>query len=237
MNQLEWETTSDPFAMVRFVAREAGARKLRLLACACCRHTWNQFVTPLTIRIVTAAEACADCEISDARLVRVHQTAERVAQEERDRAQRDGFGYLSYTAEAVAHATYSDAAAAAEFALRASALAAIDAPTHGPVLYRARSARDMPRECQDELAAQADLARDIFGNPFQSSEIQFEWLTSTVVALARGIYANRAFDRMPILADALQDAGCDDDAILSHCREPREHARGCWVVDLLLGKQ
>src|SRR5262245_19189484 len=62
------------------------------------------------------------------------------------------------------------------------------------------------------------------------------WLTSTVVDLARGIYEERAFDRLPILADALQDAGCDNDDLLGHCRGPGPHARGCWVVDLVLGK-
>jgi hypothetical protein len=62
------------------------------------------------------------------------------------------------------------------------------------------------------------------------------WRTSDVLTLARGIYDERAFDRMPILADALQDAGCTNDDILSHCRDTTPHARGCWVVDLVLGK-
>jgi hypothetical protein len=61
------------------------------------------------------------------------------------------------------------------------------------------------------------------------------WLTTTVVSLARGIYAERAFDRMPVLADALQDAGCEDLRLLGHCRGPGPHGRGCWVVDLVLG--
>jgi hypothetical protein len=62
------------------------------------------------------------------------------------------------------------------------------------------------------------------------------WLTSTVVSLAAGIYEDRAFDRLPILADALQDAGCDSDTVLSHCRDGAVHARGCWVVDVVLGR-
>jgi hypothetical protein len=82
-----------------------------------------------------------------------------------------------------------------------------------------------------------DALRDIFGNPFHTVTLDLAWLTSTVVALARGIYEERAFDRMPILADALQDAGCDDEDVLNHCRdETQAHFRGCWVVDLLLGK-
>jgi len=63
------------------------------------------------------------------------------------------------------------------------------------------------------------------------------WLTADVVTLARGIYEDRAFDRLPLLADALMDAGCDDDQILAHCHGPGPHVRGCWVVDLVLGKE
>ena len=62
-----------------------------------------------------------------------------------------------------------------------------------------------------------------------------QWRTSDVRALARGIYRDQAFDLLPILADALQDAGCDDDMVLSHCREGKNHVRGCWVVDLAMG--
>jgi hypothetical protein len=83
---------------------------------------------------------------------------------------------------------------------------------------------------------QADLLRDIFGNPFRPVTIASEWRTSDVILLARGIHADRAFDRMPILADALQDAGCDDEGILSHCRGCGFHVRGCWVVDAILGR-
>ena len=78
--------------------------------------------------------------------------------------------------------------------------------------------------------------RDIFGNPFRPVAFDPAWLTSTAVALAEGIYADRAFDRLPILADALQDAGCDDADILDHCRGDGPHVRGCWVVDLVLGE-
>jgi hypothetical protein len=88
-----------------------------------------------------------------------------------------------------------------------------------------------------EEAAQAELLRDIFGNPFRPVSLDPAWLTSDVLALARGIYDERSFDRMPILADALQDAGCDSDDVLSHCRDTSlTHVRGCWAVDALLGK-
>jgi hypothetical protein len=58
-----------------------------------------------------------------------------------------------------------------------------------------------------------------------------------VVTLAKSIYEDRAFDRLPILADALEESGCHDPDILAHCRQPGEHVRGCWVVDLLLGRE
>jgi hypothetical protein len=82
----------------------------------------------------------------------------------------------------------------------------------------------------------AQLIREIHGNPFRPTTIDPAWLTSTVVELARGIYDERAFDRLPILADALQDAGCDDADVLDHCRGPGPHVRGCWVIDVLLGQ-
>ena len=78
---------------------------------------------------------------------------------------------------------------------------------------------------------------DILGNPFRPVVVAPSWLTSDVRTLAAGIYHDRAFDRMPILADALQDAGCDNDDILSHCRSDAPHVRGCWVVDLLTGRK
>jgi hypothetical protein len=94
------------------------------------------------------------------------------------------------------------------------------------------------RELEDRV--QADLLRDIFANPFRHTTLDPGWLIrngGVVVKLAQGIYAERAFDRLPILADALEDAGCGDADILAHCRGGGEHVRGCWVVDLLLGKE
>jgi hypothetical protein len=89
-----------------------------------------------------------------------------------------------------------------------------------------------------ELAVQADLVRDIFGNPFlKPPKFDKRWRTSTVLLLARQMYESREFSAMPILADALQDAGCNDATILDHCRGPGPHVCGCWVVDLVLGKK
>ena len=90
---------------------------------------------------------------------------------------------------------------------------------------------------QEEESEQARLLRDIVGNPFRRVTLDPAWRTSTVVALAGQMYASRDFNAMPILADALMDAGCDSDDILSHLRGPGLHARGCWALDLVLGKQ
>jgi hypothetical protein len=84
---------------------------------------------------------------------------------------------------------------------------------------------------------QSALLRDIFGNPFRPVAFDPAWRTSTAVALAEQMYDSRDFGAMPILADALQDAGCDSEDILNHCRAPGDHVRGCWVVDLVLGKE
>src|SRR5262249_38247864 len=88
----------------------------------------------------------------------------------------------------------------------------------------------------DEQAAQEGLLRCIVGNPFRSFTLDSAWKTPAAVALARTAYEERRFDDMPFLADALEEAGCTDEQILSHCRGPGPHARGCWVVDLVLGK-
>ena len=81
------------------------------------------------------------------------------------------------------------------------------------------------------------IVRDIFGNPFRPAAFDPAWRTPTAVALASGMYESRDFGAMPILADALQDAGCDSDEVLGHCRGPGPHVCGCWVVDLVLGKE
>ncbi len=88
-----------------------------------------------------------------------------------------------------------------------------------------------------EHANQVRLLRDILPNPYRPTTFSPDWRTDTAVSLSRGMYESRDFGAMPILADALQDAGCDSDDVLHHCRDPKGvHVRGCWVVDLVLGK-
>jgi hypothetical protein len=89
---------------------------------------------------------------------------------------------------------------------------------------------------QVEDARQSTLLRDIFGNPFRPVTFDPRWRSETAVALAAGIYEGRAFDRLPILADALEEAGCAHPDVLAHCRGVGPHVRGCWVVDAVLNK-
>jgi hypothetical protein len=98
---------------------------------------------------------------------------------------------------------------------------------------KAAQAGDRAIEC----AGQARLLRCILGNPFRPVSISPAWRTPTVVAIARAAYEERGFEELPVLADALEEAGCDNRDVLDHCRHGGEHARGCWVVDGLLDKQ
>jgi hypothetical protein len=85
---------------------------------------------------------------------------------------------------------------------------------------------------------QCNLVREIFGNPFRPVSFNPAWRTDTALSLAHQMYESRDFGAMPILADAIQDAGCDSDDILNHCRDASlTHVRGCWVVDLVLGRE
>lgn len=103
----------------------------------------------------------------------------------------------------------------------------------GPLYY----APEREVAVSTELAIQASFLRDIFGNPFRSVAIDPSWLTPKVCQLAKAIYERRDFHQMPGLADTLEKAGCTDTGILDHCRQPGPHVRGCWVVDLILGKE
>jgi len=84
--------------------------------------------------------------------------------------------------------------------------------------------------------AQCALLREVFGNPFRPITLNPSWLTFNITALAQKIYSDRTFDRLPLLADELEKSGCDNGEILGHCRGSGLHVRGCWALDLVLGK-
>jgi hypothetical protein len=98
-----------------------------------------------------------------------------------------------------------------------------------------RTVVDLPIVAEEERTIQAKLLRDIVG-PLRPVPIEPSWRTESVLHIALGIYESRDFVGLPILADALEDAGCVQGLVLDHCRAGGDHARGCWVVDLLLAK-
>ena len=110
------------------------------------------------------------------------------------------------------------------------------AATHGHPTAMTRD-QWVAESVADEEAALLRLFHCLFDGPDRSVRFLPEWRTATVQALAEGIYAQQTFDRLPILADALQDAGCDAADVLAHCRGPGPHARGCWVIDRVLARQ
>jgi hypothetical protein len=188
-------------------------RKLRLFACAACRLVWDQIAPhaePQTC--VEFAERFADGAGSKARLRRLRDANESWLERHQQRRLR----YHPHRVEVV-----RVAGATCEPDLRGRRL-----PEYQPEGAFA-----------GHSSALVGLLRCIFGNPFRPVEFTPKWRSETAVALASGIYTERAFDRMPILADALEEAGCDHPDVLTHCREPNaHHARGCWVVDGVLGK-
>jgi hypothetical protein len=106
-------------------------------------------------------------------------------------------------------------------------------PDHGP--DHVRAAADGAEQAVGR--EHCDLLRDIAGNPFRPVRFDPAWRSVLAVGLATGIYDTHDFDRLPILADALEDAGCSDADLLAHLRSPGPHVRGCWAVDLVLGKE
>jgi hypothetical protein len=95
-----------------------------------------------------------------------------------------------------------------------------------------------PAAARREKGPFCHLIRCIFGNPFRPPPaLDTACRTPAVVALARAIYEERRFEEMPVLADALEEAGCTDEDFLGHLRGPGDHARGCWPLDLVLEQQ
>jgi hypothetical protein len=214
MIEHEWLTCTDPNAMLSFLGGKTSDRKLRLSACACARRIWHLLTDKRSRRAVELAEQCADGHVASYDLPPYYDAASNAA--------------AVFPAETV---WFAAARAAADTARSYP-------PTVLGMMARAANAAAgaAAGAVPTESPVQADLLRDIVGNPFRSYAKESLWLTLKVVDLAHDIYQDRAFDRLPILADALEEAGCTNGDILNHCRQPGEHMRGCWVVDLLLGK-
>jgi hypothetical protein len=184
--------------------------------------------------LVELAEEVADGQVSSRKLAAARRKATA------DDPEYDPIDYLengndmSPDGAAIGAAVYS---ASSKMTVTAAGNTALLA-SYAPQLLENDLNEDDPANLMDaEEFAQAGLVRDIFGNPFRPVTVDPTWLTSTVTSLAQAIYTDRAFDRFPILADALEDAGCSSRELLDHCRQPGEHVRGCWTVELLLKKE
>ncbi len=219
MTETHWPTCGNPEAMLNTLTDAASPRKLRLYAINCCRRIWHLMHDPRCRHAVEVAQRFVDGQATPSELEAAGRTVASVAR------------VWGEIASPVARSTFA-LGGAAWAATRASAwLAAWDAA------YDARTvARDNIKgtDWESERAWQAELLRDLIGNPFRRRGVEPAWLTPDVLRLAAVIYDEDQFGEMPYLADALLDAGCGDDALLAHCRARTTHYRGCWVVDLLL---
>ncbi|MBY0528553.1 MAG: hypothetical protein K2R98_34500 [Gemmataceae bacterium] len=210
----EWWTARDPAPLLRWLhhAGWPGIRQAHLFACACCRRIWPRLTEELCRRAVEVSERYADGKADD-----------------RERT-------------SVVAAFHPCGTLDPRFNLPASraSLAALYAEVPGNVeraaSHAVRALKHQGRAA--ERAVQASLLRDIVARS-PLPVLDSAWMAANnglVLKLAHSIYEERAFDRLPILADALEDVGCADQGLLNHCRQAGEHARGCWAVDLLLQK-
>jgi hypothetical protein len=233
-----WLRSNDPSALSRFIRGSISERKLRLWACACVQAIFNSYLdwggpkTPFATywdlrsryeRFWGYTLEEAYC-IADQREIPQKWVASR-----REFSRSLGSMAIHDGSDHLPEHWIDDRVA--------SRLSARSFDLHDAVEVSrmvANPFRQFPSVAR--LAIHANCLRDICGNPFRPVTLDPSWRTSTVVALAQAIYQENAFDQMPILADALQDADCDNEDILNHCRQPGEHCRGCWVLDLTLGK-
>ena len=205
-------------------------RKWRLLAAGWCRRAVMLAAPdPRLVRLLEAAERFADGQIDAAEL----KQARKVLTAIRKEVGSNWFGpleALNDAAKALDHATHSNPV---------KALSANE-PCYGAVAALTRKSRKRnawEAAVEGEERFQFQLAHCLFGNPFQPVKFAKKWRSESAVSLARTAYDTHNFSLLPILADALEEAGCDHADILAHCREPNGvHARGCWVVDLVLNK-
>jgi hypothetical protein len=217
MTEAEWLDCTDLQKMLEFLRGKASDRKLRLFAVAETRRVWHLLTDVRSREAVHVAERYADGRATlEDRL-----NAVRAAHAAKDAAAHECPGSPAYVAARMAYHAAScinGDAAAANAALDASKTFSIT-------------------NCKN--VEKVHLVSCLFGNPFRPVTLEQSWLSwneGTVVKLAQTIFSDRAFDRLPIVADALEEAGCHDANILAHCRGPGPHVLGCFVLDAFLGK-
>jgi hypothetical protein len=237
MTEAEWLACEDPHEMLDWLAGGAGrvsGRKLQLFGVACCRSRWDLFACGVSRAAIEAADAFADGRATDADVT----------------AARDRIECLRAAPPTGAtlwdRRTYALGAAASLAKVTPGMWSARDASDGVCGLVAAASVPESvsdPAEADEawqsaligQAARHANFLRCLFGNPFRPVTAG-PWVTPSAVAVSRDIYDRRDFAALPLLADLLEEAGCPEQSVLDHCRTPGEHARGCWAVDLVLGK-
>lgn len=224
MTAEEWSESRDPEQMGETVSN-LSPRKLRLAAIAVC-HFADRPLPPSCEELLSGLEQFADGMIGRSDINRmqgpVRDMIRKYVVPLKRNARRGIYDTQSEAYRSYRVASACDSAAGVRRTMVASTI---------------RSIIELAADAASLRAQLVRVLRDVFGNPFRPVTVEPSWLTSDVVGLAAAIYADRAFDRLPILADALEEAGCDHPNVLDHCRGPGPHVRGCWVVDLLLGKK
>ncbi len=216
MTEGEWAACADPTRMLEFLGGTASERRLRSFVCAFCRWNWDTLPDERSRRAVETGERFTEGLATREQLAAAFRDA-MLAKEESVARAGWGAAWLAWVAQQACAATLN----ATELVLAAR--------------RRDEWLRKLP---QEQPVVQCALLRDVFG-PTQSRPIRVEpsWRTPAVVSLANGIYDERRFEDMPVLADALEESGCTNAAVLAHGRGAGPHARGCWLVDLLLKKE
>ena len=242
MTESDWLTSTDFSEHARFAAERISARRQRLLAVAFCRAVGHLIDHPDLTEALATIERYADGRRDTSDVEQARQRCREIAMEAYETYARQVDGGASGGRGSLQHEL---AWAVAYAATRPLPL--VEVGTHAAtvaVQARIGLAFLLPVPSADVYDASAEQARvmrsvvwEVVGNPFRPVVDFTPWRTDTAVSLARTIYDSREFTALPILADALQDAGCDNDDVLTHCREPGAHVRGCWVLDGVLGKE
>jgi hypothetical protein len=227
MTEAEWLACRDYRHLVECLRGKASDRKFRLVAVACCRKILPFCTSKRSEAAIEAAELFADGQITSSGLKAFYSSANRVCT--RVWKVWVAAGQIRYDP---AYKVFRAAAAARCVCLYES---------RGKAFPPADMVANAVWDIQEIVGYKAmePIFREVMGNPFRPVTIDASWLSwngGTVPKLSRAIYDERRFSDLPILADALEEAGCDNPDILAHCRSGGEHVRGCWVVDLLLGK-
>jgi len=217
----QWRACRDPKGMFQSLGRRVSPRKIRLFAVACTRRVLHLLPDDKYRRALDSAEQFAD---GLAKRGEVKSWWKCLGHRSAGHAEMSVIFVLLACLEKNKELKEYDP----EWAVTAVEMAA---STHWFAFWSRWRVR------AEERAVQAALLRDILGNPFNLVTLDPTWRTTSAVQLARSLYEERRFEDMPVLADALEEAGCKDAAVLGHCRGQGPHARGCWALDLLLGKE